>query len=521
MKKYILTLVLIIIIILSCNKNSETSNLNPLILSQPVLIEDDDWKFEGTQNLILVPENRNEPESRKIALQFFKFPAKNKSSLAPVVFLGAGPGEPYSVDVFFKGSRAEAWRYELNFVNQNRDVILINQRGNSSAPGLQISEFRYKWNNGGTLDQPFDLHLMNQNRKVAYKKYSEEYTEKGIDLRGYDILHFIDDIEDIRKHFNYEKLALIGNSFASQWGLGYIQRYPNNVDRALFSGIEPLDHNYDDPDEIWEVLKKINEYAKVDPTIASEIPDIGLIEAFKTIISRLEEQPVSVTLKDDNGNDDTIVIGADDLRISITNPNTRTYVSDIESWPKYITEMYNGDFRVLASASMGRIYNSSSLMINPLINNSLGISEEREQLLNSRVSRKWLGEINESYISTRNVCIAPKVSKSFRQHVKHEIPIILIQGDMDMSTPYQNAVFLMDYLENGHLLTVKRGFHNAKRALIFADPKLTDNIFRFMNIDFEKESFQDFKASLPSEFELPKFKFWPIKGKSLFEMSKN
>ncbi len=70
MKKYILTLVLIII--LSCNKNSETSNLNPLILSQPVLIEDDDWKFEGTQNLILVPENRKDPESRKIALHLPK-----------------------------------------------------------------------------------------------------------------------------------------------------------------------------------------------------------------------------------------------------------------------------------------------------------------------------------------------------------------------------------------------------------------------------------------------------------------
>ncbi|MEM6628339.1 MAG: alpha/beta fold hydrolase [Bacteroidota bacterium] len=486
------------------------------IISQPVVIEDDDWRFEGTENLMFVPENRNKADSRKIALHFFRFPAREKSTLAPVVFLGAGPGEPYAVEVFYDGSRAEAWRYELNFVNQKRDVLLINQRGNSDSPGLPPREFIYRWKNGGKLDQPLDLALMNRNRREAYAQHINAYTDKGMDLAGYDIFHFVDDIEAVRKQLGYKKIALIGNSFASQWGLGYMQRYPERVDRALFSGVEPLDHNYDDPEGIWKVFETIDTYARADEAIAQYLPEGGLLEAFTAVIERLEKTPQYARLTID-GEEMDVAVGADDLRYCLTYPRVRSYHAEIESWPKYIMELYQGEYSSLASISQGRIYNSTSRMINPLFNNSLGISPEREAILNSRPSRRWLGEINSHYVSTRDICPAPKVPAEFRQHKSHDIPTLLIQGDMDMSTPYENATFLMEYLENGHLITVKRGFHNAKRALIFADSTLMNQIYEFMNMDFGETDFQTFKSSLPDTYEMPPFEFWPIEGETLFE----
>ena len=92
---------------------------------------------------------------------------------------------------------------------------------------------------------------------------------------------------------------------------------------------------------------------------------------------------------------------------------------------------------------------------------------------------------------------------------------------MDLSTPYENAIFLKNYLENGHLLTVKRGFHNAKRALIFADSSLMGHIYSFMNLDFDKDSFGAFKNTLPSEYELPAFDFWSLEGETLYERYSN
>lgn len=508
-------LVTALLLALSCKtKEKETA----MFISQPIYVADDDWEFEGTENMIFVPENRNNPKSRKIPLHFMRFPAKKASTLPPVVFLGAGPGEPYSTAVFYKGRRAEAWRYELNFVNQNRDVILINQRGNSESPGMQIPEFRYKWNNGGSLDKPFDLAIRGQNRKEAYAAQTKAYTEQGIDLRGYDVLHFVDDIEAVRRQLNVEKIALVGVSFASQWALGYVQRYPEHVDRALLSGVEPLDYNYDDPQERWKVLEKIEAYAMADSNIARDLPKIGLLEAFKTIIDRLEKKPETVVLKGINdGEDETIVVGADDLRFNYLNPEGNTYADDAQSWPKYITEMYRGDFRFLALMSQGRIYNSSSRMINPLFNNSLGVSKEREAEINDKPAYKWLGDVNNHYTWTRDICPSPKVSADFRIPKKHDIPIVLIQGDMDTNTPYGNSEFLIKHLEKGHLLTIKRGFHNAKRAMIFADRELTNSVYEFMNIDFESTSFETFKKTLPNEYALPEFKFWPIQSESLYK----
>ena len=48
-----------------------------------------------------------------------------------------------------------------------------------------------------------------------------------------------------------------------------------------------------------------------------------------------------------------------------------------------------------------------------------------------------------------------------------------------------------------------------------------NKIYNFMNLDFEKEDFQNFKATLPTEYMLPAFEFWPIKGVSLYEKQKN
>jgi len=281
-----------------------------------------------------------------------------------------------------------------------------------------------------------------------------------------------------------------------------------------------LDNNYDDPQEIWKVLERIEREANKDSTISASLPPIGLVSAFKKVVERLEESPQRVHLSiPDEGIDDDVVVGADDLRHAFINPWAGTYAEDVESWPKYITEMYNGDYRYLALISMGRTGTSSSLMINTLVNNSLGVSKEREQALDSRPAKRWLGDINAHYTSTRDVCPAPKVASEFRQHVTHDIPILLIQGDMDMSTPYANAPELMNYLDKGHLIRVVRGFHNAKRALILQDSTLAKSIYRFMDLDFESTEFDDFKSSLPTRYELPEFKFWPIEEESLYDQN--
>lgn len=520
MKKSILILLTLVFISCTVMNTTPSKNQEQRIISQPVSITEEGHDFHGTENILFVPENRSNPKSRDIGLHFFHFPAKEKSDLPPIAFLGAGPGEPYDIERFYKskfGSRAEAWTWELSFVNQKRDLILINQRGNSDAPGLQIEEFIYRWKNG-SLDAPFDLELRNENRRDALKERVDFYTKQGMDLRGYDIHNFVDDIESIRTYFGYNKMAFIGTSFGSQWGLAYAQKYTEHVDRAIFAGLEPLDHAYDDPEGIWNVLEKIEKLAMADPKVAKDLPEVGLLEALKIVIQRLKDEPqiVEVVVPSEDLNEQ-VIIGVGDLRFSLDNPFARGRVERIESWPKYITELYNGDFRALAYEARYRRYTSVDLIMAPLVDNSLGISAERNARLDASEASNWLGDINLYHKRIKEVAPTKDVGDNFRQQKRHSIPMILIQGDMDRSTPYENATELMEYLENGHLLTIRGGMHSAKRAFIFADSTLAVSVYEFMNQDFEQINIKEYQKTLPTNFDLAPFEFWKIEGESIFD----
>jgi len=510
------TISLVFFLSLTCT--AQVVNQAELVASQPVNITDEGFDFTGTSNLVRIPENRSNSSSRDIVIQYFHFKAKEESNLSPVFFLGAGPGEPYNIKAFYNGSRARAWIWELEHVNKKRDVVLLNQRGNHDAPGIQINNFKFRFRHG-EKEKPLDAKLRSKNIKNAYQRKVKYYKDQGIDLAGYDIINFTDDIESVRKLLGAEKIALIGNSFGSQWALAYMQRYPDHVDRALLSCVEPLDHNYDDPQGVWKVLEKIEQHAQADTSILKNLPDVGLIEAYKTIVRRLEISPVSVPINVPGEEiNDTIIIGVDDFRFDRMNPFARGRLERIESWPKYISELYKGDYRALALVlAYYRGGRSSRRMIDPLVNNSLGISTEREAVIANRSVIKWLGDINVTYTATKSVCPTKLVDDDFRTHQIHRIPTIIIHGDMDISTPYENATYLMNYLKQGHLVTVVNGTHSAKRSLILSDSKLASKIYNFMNVDFSQESFINFKEGLPNKYRLPQFEFWQIRGESIFE----
>lgn len=115
-------------------------------------------------------------------------------------------------------------------MDQQRAVILINQRGNPDVPGLPLREFEYLWRNG-SLAEPFDFQVRNENRKEALREQVDKYEQRGVDLRAYDILHFVEDIEAIRTLFSYEKLAFVENGH-----LITVERGTHAAKRAMILG---------------------------------------------------------------------------------------------------------------------------------------------------------------------------------------------------------------------------------------------------------------------------------------------
>ena len=47
---------------------------------------------EAQRGFLMVPENRSDPESRMIRLEYVRFPATGETAGAPIVYLAGGPG---------------------------------------------------------------------------------------------------------------------------------------------------------------------------------------------------------------------------------------------------------------------------------------------------------------------------------------------------------------------------------------------------------------------------------------------
>ena len=439
--------------------------------------------------------------------------------MPPVFYLPGGPGGSYSEGHFtgrYGKTRAAAWMAELKVLNRNRDLIVLNQRGHSFAPGFSIPNFEYSYERG-QQDKPLDIGQKALNQQRAFANCIERFQEKGVDVTGYDIINIVDDIEDIRQHFGYGQVALVGTSFGSQWALGYIHRYPQLVDRAMLSGVEPMDHAWDDAEGIWKVLERIEQAAMTDPKISGDLPAVGLLEAVKTIVRRLEESPAKVHLQiPEKDIDEWILLGADDFRFETMCPYAEDRKESLELWPKYITELYQEDYSLLAHrAQSGRAGTSWSLMINHLIDNSIGISKEREAVLSARPEIQWIGDPSVNYKATRQVSPMAPITAAFRKPVTQDIPILMIHGNMDWNTPIENAQYVQKHYKNTHLITVERGTHSAKREWILADKQAALQVFEFMNIDFKKRSFEEYKKTLPVSYSLPKINFDPLIGRTI------
>ncbi|MEM8584951.1 MAG: alpha/beta fold hydrolase [Bacteroidota bacterium] len=502
------------------------------VSTQPITLQDDNFSLRGEEGIMLVQENRNNPASRLISVHFFRFYAKNDRSLPPVFYLPGGPGSDFERWEFFEdevGERGRALSYEISLLNENRDVIIVNQRGKSKGyAGLPFIDFRFSYAHGARYE-PLDRVARYAAIADAFDQRCTEIEAMGVDLQGYDFYHLIDDVEQLRRHFGYDQIALVGHSFGSQWALGYHRRYPSMVDRLILSGIEPIELGYDDPRGLADVYRLLDRTAQNDESLMSHLPDIGLVAAVQEIVGRFSNGPIEVPLQWPSRNiDTTLLIGRDDFLSNITCPFCG-YELRLAFWPKYITELYRGDYRLLALwAYERRMSQEDSGMMPELVNYSIGVGVEMDRELRTRPELEWLADPNESMRAIDAVCDLPSIGEDFRRS-EHQgdtqisesransTPLLMLHGNLDLSTPLSNAHFLQSQFPNSHLVILEGGGHRAKWNTFLKDPEFGKRVLSFINADFSDGGFGRFCANLPKAYTYKNISFAPIEGASLFE----
>jgi hypothetical protein len=126
---------------------------------------------------LVVPENRSQPEGRRIRLAVAIVPAVSPQPAPdPIVHLTGGPG---GIAIFEGRLLIEAG------FNQNRDLILMNQRGRFlSEPALtcEVIDRFYRLQVG----LPLDARSTRRKHVAATRECRKELVARGIDIAAYN-----------------------------------------------------------------------------------------------------------------------------------------------------------------------------------------------------------------------------------------------------------------------------------------------------------------------------------------------
>jgi pimeloyl-ACP methyl ester carboxylesterase len=418
---------------------------------------------------IYAPENRDKPDSRLIGVGFARVRAARPSGAPPIVLLAGGPGVTM-LDIVLDHDdaarrRVKAWQAYA----QVADLIVIEQRGYTLRGDLmEIDSPALPLDRPSTTVQ--DIEITRGLARRAQAAYPQA------DLSGYSIAQIADDVDDLRQALGYDKISLVAASFGSQWAFAVMKRHPGRVGRAVISSAEPLDHGYDMPSQVFAAFQRIAVEADADSGLKPYLPPGGLIAAMQAVRERFARQPVTVTVRGDDGQARQVVLGLEDYQLALV-----TYSANAATFPRFVLSAYHGHYEAWASDAVGWRASEKRSLINPLINIGLDMTVERKALLWTDPALPMLGSWNfAAYLATKGEWATPDAGDAFRRPVQDPTPVLFVQGDWDTSTPIENTLAMLPYFPNSRTIVLHRAQHNGTFALLRGRPEVAAKVYDFL-----------------------------------------
>lgn len=391
-------------------------------------------------------EDRNAKAGRRIALNMILLPSLSTKPAADATFyLVGGPGGA-ATDSATKGF--------MTRLRRERDVVLVDQRGTGESNPLNC-EFQSKADMQSYFGEPFAPEKVRACR---------EKLEKVANLKLYTSELAMDDLDEIRAAFGYDKINVYGGSYGSTTSLVYLRQHPEHVRTVTVSGVAPPD------------AKIPLSFAKgVQHAMDRLLADCAADKACNAAFPKLQEEFVAVLKKFDNGPVDLTaknVFTGEGQKISLTRDGfveqlrLMLYVPNaMSALPFFIHLAAQGDFGPLANTGaqiavqiIGQVSQGMQL--------SIICGEDAPFITEEEIKRASAGSFyGDSRV--RRVLAACKewpqaqVPKSFLDPIKGNVPVLLISGEVDPVTPPWLAEAAARHLPNSRQLIVRNGTHTS------------------------------------------------------------
>lgn len=401
--------------------------------------------FPTEKGTFWVPEDRNDPASRKIPIRFLRFKSTNPNPGSPIVYLAGGPGG--SATGTAQGPRQPVF-LALRAV---ADVIVFDQRGTGLSNSIEPCTDGVAYDLAGTV---LTEKAYTDAYRAALAHCLPRWRAQGVAIGGYTTAQSAEDIEDLRRHLGVRKLNLWGISYGTHLAFAFMRAHPGSVDRVALASLEGLDQTVKLPAHLDRAMERI--------AAAGGHPE--LIPMMRRVHARFDAEPQTMTLEGPGGS----------LSFRMDSFALRILASSVPKNPDGIpmlVQLYQALDAGMYAPVAGILY--ANFLKDPLTLRGMpeamdiasGITDARLELVNRQAPDSLLGRAtNAPMPQLRGAIPGLDLGDRFRREISSDAPTLVFMGDLDIRTPLEEQRVAMAGLSRAQTVLFRNGGHDLFEA---------------------------------------------------------
>jgi pimeloyl-ACP methyl ester carboxylesterase len=397
---------------------------------------------------ITVLEDRSDPDGRTIDLNVMILPAEKPQGAAPLFLLAGGPGLGATQLVGLALGPYAA-------VREIRDIVLVDQRGTGKSNPLRCAD------NVSQDPQALFGHLFDPQRLAACR---DEIVQRA-DPTLYGTLHVVADLEEVRQALGVDKVVLWGGSGGTRTALMWLREAPEHIEAVAIDGVSPpamrAPSGYARGSQ--DALDKVFEDCAAQEDCRAAFPQLQ--RDFDHLLQRFDEGPVRTHVTREDGTQVEVTMQRGDFGYAVRG---MLYRSDaIRKLPQWIHEAaIRDDVHVFAQH-----YWERQVALLPLVSMGVHLSvfgtEDIPFIEPDEFDALTRGTFLGTYILQQYLAADAAwqgrgtLPADFHDPVRSDVPVLLLSGWYDPSTPPSLAEEVARTLSNSRHIVVRNEAHGA------------------------------------------------------------
>lgn len=444
--------------------------------------------FDADYGLLAVPEDRSRPGSRLIYLPLLRIKATGDDPLEPVFHLAGGPGRS---NFFFGDYLEKKGIFDLPYgdLHRRHDLVMIGYRGVDGPVSLDLPEVTAVLK---SVKEPLSSGGLAE-LAAAFAAGRVRLESEGIEIGAYNVLEVTDDLEEARRQLGYDRINLFGESYGTRVAYLYGLRHPESVRRSLMVGVNPPGHFVWEPEIVESQLERYAALWEADPVFSGRSSNLllSMRRVFATLPNRylwIDIDPGKVRIMT------FLLLSRRETAAQLFDAYLAAEKGNY-SGLAYLSEAFSrvlpgsANYGDLAAKAMSADFDSTRDYAVEMM--------PAHALLGSPLGKLLWGALD------RGDWPATLIPIEYREPMRSGVPTLIVNGNLDFSTPLESAKELLPYLPQGSLVELKEMGHTEDVIFLqhHAFNHMATGYFDTGEIDASRFSYEPMDFTVETSFQ--------------------